>query len=396
MTVQRASAKHFFRQDGTGHYFCSAGCKAEVRSRTGNLPRRRASLSRRRRRARNTLARCIRRSSATSLAPARYAAWRWSRWACRPAMRGPIPSLSTSPGACGSALRWRCRCLSSTMGPMLGLPIRDWLGERARRLAGTGACYAVVLWAALPFFHRGWQSIVNRSPNMWTLISIGVGAAYLYSVAATLFPDIFPHQLRGHGDSVPVYFEAAAVIVALVFLGQVLELKARERTGSAIRALLDLAPKTARRIGDGWRGNRCAAGCGAHRRPAARASGRERSGGRPGRGRPLVGGRIHAHRRAASGGEGEGRCRHRRHAQPQRHAGDARRKGRRRHHAVAHRRDGRQGAAQPRADPGAGRQGVRLFRAGRRAGRHPFLRHLGSFRPAARAWSSQSSRPSRC
>ena len=107
-----------------------------------------------------------------------------------------------------------------------------------------------MLWAALPFFHRGWQSIVNRSPNMWTLISIGVGAAYLYSVAATLFPDIFPHQLRGHGDSVPVYFEAAAVIVALVFLGQVLELKARERTGSAIRALLDLAPKTARRIGE--------------------------------------------------------------------------------------------------------------------------------------------------
>ena len=84
---------------------------------------------------------------------------------------------------------------------------------------------------------------------MWTLISIGVGAAYLYSVVATLFPGIFPHQFRGHGDSVPVYFEAAAVIVALVFLGQVLELRARERTGSAIRALLDLAPKTARRIG---------------------------------------------------------------------------------------------------------------------------------------------------
>ena len=91
--------------------------------------------------------------------------------------------------------------------------------------------------------------IVNRSPNMWTLISLGVGAAYLYSVAATLFPDLFPHQFRGHGGSVPVYFEAASVIVALVFLGQVLELKARERTGSAIRALLDLAPKTARRIG---------------------------------------------------------------------------------------------------------------------------------------------------
>jgi Cu+-exporting ATPase len=84
---------------------------------------------------------------------------------------------------------------------------------------------------------------------MWTLISIGVGAAYFYSVAATLFPDLFPHEVRGHGETVPVYFEAAAVIVALVFVGQVLELRAREKTGSAIRALLDLAPKTARLIG---------------------------------------------------------------------------------------------------------------------------------------------------
>jgi Cu+-exporting ATPase len=93
-----------------------------------------------------------------------------------------------------------------------------------------------------------WNSFLNRSPNMWTLIGIGVGAAYGYSVVATLLPGIFPPSFRGHHGSVAVYFEAAAVIVALVFLGQVLELRARERTGSAIRALLDLAPKTARRI----------------------------------------------------------------------------------------------------------------------------------------------------
>ncbi|TIM71313.1 MAG: copper-translocating P-type ATPase, partial [Mesorhizobium sp.] len=136
-----------------------------------------------------------------------------------------------------------------TMGPMLGLPFRDWLGEHPAAWIELALATPVVLWAAIPFFHRGWESIVNRSPNMWTLISIGVGTAYVYSVVATLFPDIFPHQFRGHGGTVPVYFEAAAVIVALVFLGQVLELKARERTGSAIRALLDLAPKTARRIG---------------------------------------------------------------------------------------------------------------------------------------------------
>ena len=158
------------------------------------------------------------------------------------------------------------------MGPMLGLPFRDWLGERPAVWIELALATPVVLWAAIPFFHRGWQSIVNRSPNMWTLISIGVGAAYVYSVVATLFPDLFPHQFRGHGGAVPVYFEAAAVIVALVFLGQVLELQARERTGSAIRALLDLAPKTARRIAADGTETRRAAGRGASRRPAARAA----------------------------------------------------------------------------------------------------------------------------
>jgi Cu+-exporting ATPase len=135
-----------------------------------------------------------------------------------------------------------------TMGPMLGLPIREWIGEQLAVWIELALASPVVLWAAIPFFHRGWESIVNRSPNMWTLISLGVGVAYVYSLVATLFPDIFPHQFRGHGGTVPVYFEAASVIVALVFLGQVLELKAREQTGSAIRALLDLAPKAARRI----------------------------------------------------------------------------------------------------------------------------------------------------
>jgi Cu+-exporting ATPase len=135
-----------------------------------------------------------------------------------------------------------------TMGPMVGLPVRDWIGERVAAWLELVLATPVVLWAALPFFRRGVASIVNRSPNMWTLISIGVGVAWLYSVVATLFPDIFPHEMRAHGGAVPVYFEASAVIVALVFVGQVLELKAREKTGSAIRALLDLAPKTARRI----------------------------------------------------------------------------------------------------------------------------------------------------
>ena len=106
----------------------------------------------------------------------------------------------------------------------------------------------VVLWGGWPFFVRGWQSIVNRSPNMFTLIGLGVTVAYVYSVVATVFPGIFPHSFREHSGTVPVYFEAAAVITTLVLLGQVLELKARSQTSGAIKALLGLAPKTARRL----------------------------------------------------------------------------------------------------------------------------------------------------
>jgi Cu+-exporting ATPase len=113
----------------------------------------------------------------------------------------------------------------------------------------------VVLWCGWPFFQRGWASIVNRSTNMFTLIAMGTGVAYLYSVVATLFPQIFPMSFRtissgGMGDRPDVYFEAAAAIVTLVLLGQVLELRARSQTSSAIRALLDLSPKMARVIAD--------------------------------------------------------------------------------------------------------------------------------------------------
>ena len=251
MSVNRATARHFARHEGQGFYFCSAGCKAKFEA-----------------------------------APQQYLG---DRPAASPMPKGtqytcPMhPEIvRDKPGSCplcGMALEpmgvptgdegpnpelvdftrrfWVSAALSMpllviAMGPMLGLPVREWIGERAAVWLELALATPVVLWAAIPFFHRGYESILNRSPNMWTLISIGVGTAYLYSLVATLMPDVFPHELRGHGGSVQVYFEAAAVIVALVFLGQVLELKARERTGSAIRALLDLAPKTARRIdGDG-------------------------------------------------------------------------------------------------------------------------------------------------
>ena len=109
----------------------------------------------------------------------------------------------------------------------------------------------VVLWGGWPFFVRGWQSVVNRSPNMFTLIGLGVGLAYAFSIAATAVPGIFPAAFRGEEGEVGTYFEAAAVITTLVLLGQVLELRARSKTGAAIKMLLGLAPKTARRVTDG-------------------------------------------------------------------------------------------------------------------------------------------------
>ncbi|WP_265517961.1 heavy metal translocating P-type ATPase [Nitratireductor luteus] len=249
MSVDRATARHFFRHEGEGFYFCSARCLEKFKADpAGYLAER----------------------------PAREPMPEGTKYTCP--MHPEV--VSDKPGdcpKCGMALEpmgvptgeegpnpelvdftrrfWVSAALSLpllviAMGSMVGLPVRQWLGDQVAAWAELVLATPVVLWAAKPFFKRGWQSIVNRSPNMWTLIAIGVGAAYGYSVVATLFPHAFPPSFRTHGGTVPVYFEAASVIVTLVFLGQVLELKARERTGSAIRALLDLSPKTARRISD--------------------------------------------------------------------------------------------------------------------------------------------------
>jgi P-type Cu+ transporter len=127
---------------------------------------------------------------------------------------------------------------------------QSWADGGVSRWAQFILTIPVVAWAAWPFFRRGWRSILTWNLNMFTLIAIGVGAAFLFSAAAMLAPGVFPHTMK-HGGNVPVYFEAAAVIVTLVLLGQVLELRARSRTGSAIKALLNLAPPTARRIENG-------------------------------------------------------------------------------------------------------------------------------------------------
>lgn len=129
-----------------------------------------------------------------------------------------------------------------------GDPVRSVLSPRLLTWVSFALASPVVLWGGWPFFVRLWQSLKNRSLNMFTLIGLGVGVAYLYSLVATVFPQIFPSSFRDEMGNVPVYFEAAAVITTLVLLGQVLELKARSATSAAIKALLDLAPKTARRI----------------------------------------------------------------------------------------------------------------------------------------------------
>ncbi|HEX4173275.1 MAG TPA: heavy metal-binding domain-containing protein, partial [Acetobacteraceae bacterium] len=174
----------------------------------------------------------------------------------------------TGPGncpICGMALEPVAITAEAAANPELAdMRRRLWIGAPLAALLvalqmlgqpGLGANWPqlvlatpVVLWAGAPFFRRGWNSLRRRSLNMFTLIALGTGAAYAYSVVATLAPALFPAGFRATDGTVPVYFEAAAVITVLVLVGQVLELRAREQTGSAIRALLDLAPKIAHRI----------------------------------------------------------------------------------------------------------------------------------------------------
>jgi P-type Cu+ transporter len=141
-----------------------------------------------------------------------------------------------------------------SMAEMLpGHPVRHALPPRTLTWMQLVLATPVVVWGGWPFFVRGWQSIVARRLNMFTLIALGTGTSYVESLVAVLAPEAFPPSFRTHDGAVPVYFEAAAVITTLVLLGQVLELRARSRTGAAIRALLALAPRTARRLRDGGR-----------------------------------------------------------------------------------------------------------------------------------------------
>ncbi len=239
----------------------------------------------------------------------------------------------------------------------------------------------VVLWAGWPFFQRGWASVVSRNLNMFTLIAIGTGIAWIYSLVATLAPQLFPAEYRMMDGSVAVYFEAASVITVLVLLGQVLELRARERTGGAIRALLDLAPKTARRIESGDT---------EHEVPLDRIAAGDRLRVRPGEKVPVDGavleGRSTIDESMVTGesmpvakGPGDRLI-----------GGTLNTTGSlilradkvgQRDHARPHRADGGRSPAQPRAHSTPGRPGRRLVRAGgarRRPARLPRLDSLGT------------------
>ncbi len=151
---------------------------------------------------------------------------------------------------------WICLALTiplllvsmAEMVPWLALPA--WLSGRTWVWIQLALASPVVVWGGFPFFERGWSSLVNRRLNMFTLIAMGTGSAFAFSTLAAIMPGLFPDSFRGHHGEVAVYFEPAAVITTLVLLGQVLELHARRQTGSAIRALLGLAPRTARRLRD--------------------------------------------------------------------------------------------------------------------------------------------------
>ena len=250
MTVRRAEARGVSGRAGKRFFFCSEGCKERFDASPDGFP-----------------------APGRRPAPHPPAAGEGGRYTCP--MHPEV--LRDAPGdcpACGMALepvmpapeagpnpelidfRRRLRIgaplglavLVLEMGGHLGVPFAAWLGPRLGVWLQLLLATPVVAWVAAPFFRRGWSSVVHRSPNMWTLIALGAGAAYAFSVAAVLTPGLFPESVRGPHGLPPVYFESAAVILVLVLVGQVLELAARERTGDALRALLDLAPKSARRL----------------------------------------------------------------------------------------------------------------------------------------------------
>jgi len=248
MMVDPHATQHKAEHAGRPYYFCSAGCRAKFLAEPERYLDPAAAAARADPVSEGTIYTCPMHPEIRQVGPG-------SCPICGMALEPVLVSLEAEPNLELIDMRRRF-----WVGLVLTLPV--FLLEMGGHLLGLGHLVSqrssnwiqlilatpVVLWAGWPFFQRGWQSLITRNLNMFTLIAMGTGAAWIYSVVATLAPAIFPDAFRQHDGSVAVYFEAAAVITVLVLLGQVLELRARESTSGAIRALLDLAPRTARRI----------------------------------------------------------------------------------------------------------------------------------------------------
>ncbi|WNJ99913.1 heavy metal translocating P-type ATPase [Thalassospiraceae bacterium LMO-JJ14] len=247
MSVDRGSAKHLHRHQGELHYFCSARCKdsfvAAPADYLGDRPEPALMPE-------GTIYTCPMHPEIEQVGPGTCPK-------CGMALEpkgvpasddGPNPELVDFKRRFVVGAVLTLPLLVLTMGPYVGLPAREWIGESTALWTELVLGTPVILWSGWPFMVRGFQSFRTMNLNMFSLIGMGVAAAFLFSVAAVLVPDIFPDGFRDADGHVGVYFEAGAVIVVLVLLGQILELGARERTGAAIRALMDMAAKTARVI----------------------------------------------------------------------------------------------------------------------------------------------------
>ena len=244
MTVDPHTAQHRTLHEGHPFYFCSAGCKTKFESSPAKYLENRVTPPV----IEGAIYTCPMHSEIRQAGPGFCPI-------CGMALEpetvssdtGPNPELADMTRRFGIGLALTLPVFALEMGGHL-TGLHQWIGQTASNWIQLLLATPVVLWAGGPFFERGWTSLKTRNLNMFTLIAMGTGVAWLYSVVATVFPNLFPDAMRMSDGAVPVYFEAAAVITVLVLLGQVLEFRAREQTSGAIRALLDLSPKSARRI----------------------------------------------------------------------------------------------------------------------------------------------------
>ncbi|MBU4432810.1 MAG: heavy metal translocating P-type ATPase, partial [Alphaproteobacteria bacterium] len=252
MVVDPASSPHSAEHDGKTYWFCSAGCRTKFLAEPARYlaPQPATAPVGAKQEPAGTLYTCPMHPQIRQVGPGSCPLCGMALEPEAPALDdGPNPELADMTRRFWIALALTLPVFVTEMGAhLLGLTL-PW-GDRANAWMQLALASPVVLWAGWPFFQRGWASILARSLNMFTLVALGTGTAYLYSLVATLAPQLMPSGFQGHHGQPPVYFEAAAVITVLVLLGQILELRARDRTGGAIRALLNLSPRTARRIGE--------------------------------------------------------------------------------------------------------------------------------------------------